>query len=154
MVATYRAELAKNVREHGRNAGPDVEKYLRSCGLGPGYYWCAAYITWCHRQAGLPVPRASGAARNWFAGAPLYYQRGSRGSRGSLDGARPGDVMGLYYPNLGRIGHIGFIDEVRDNVVITVEGNTGPDGGRDGDGVYRKRRMKRGIYAAANWVKD
>ena len=38
------------------------------------------------------------------------------------------------------IGHTGIIEKVREKNVITREGNTGDDGGRDGDGFYKKVR--------------
>lgn len=38
------------------------------------------------------------------------------------------------------IGHTGIVEKVREKSVITREGNTGDDGGRDGDGFYRKIR--------------
>jgi len=38
------------------------------------------------------------------------------------------------------IGHTGIIKEVREKNVITYEGNTSDDGGRDGDGFYKKVR--------------
>ena len=63
-----------------------------------------------------------------------------------------GDVFGLYFPEKGRIAHVGFIDEWKDPWVITVEGNTNVLGGREGDGVYRKRRLVRSIYKVARYV--
>jgi hypothetical protein len=38
------------------------------------------------------------------------------------------------------IGHTGIVEKVRETNVITREGNTGDDGGRDGDGFYKKIR--------------
>lgn len=136
--------------ETGYNSGPRVDLYLRASGNRPGEYWCSAFVTWVFLQNAVRVPRDPGAARNYFRNGPtLLYQRGALGK---LEIAQPGDVVGYYYGNLGRIGHIGFIEQVKDNCLITVEGNTGEDGGRNGDGVYRKRRMKRSIYAAANHI--
>ena len=63
-----------------------------------------------------------------------------------------GDVFGLYFPEKGRIAHVGFIDEWKDPWVITVEGNTNVLGGREGDGVYRKRRLVRTVDRVARYV--
>src|SRR5690554_6182803 len=41
----------------GRNDGHRVGEYLRYCGLGEGYEWCAAFVSWCHKQAGFAEPR-------------------------------------------------------------------------------------------------
>ncbi len=79
---------------------------------------------------------------------------------------RPGDVFGIYYNNLRRIGHCGFVDGWGDTNCITVEGNTGPDGAVAGtgdpnnpvragpakQGIYRKRRPVRTIHAVARWI--
>ncbi|MES2875810.1 MAG: hypothetical protein V4708_18950 [Bacteroidota bacterium] len=63
-----------------------------------------------------------------------------------------GDVFGLYFPEKGRIAHVGFIDEWKDPWVVTVEGNTNVLGSREGDGVYRKRRLVRTVSKVARYV--
>jgi hypothetical protein len=65
---------------------------------------------------------------------------------------KPGDIFGIYYTNLKRIAHVGFIDEWDDKQIITVEGNTNEAGSNEGDGVYRKRRPIASIYQVANWI--
>ncbi|MHA3773683.1 hypothetical protein ACXR0O_19275 [Verrucomicrobiota bacterium sgz303538] len=49
---------------------------------------------------------------------------------------RRGDIV------VFNISHIGIAigDQTADGYVQTIEGNTGKDGGREGDGVWRKRR--------------
>jgi len=64
----------------------------------------------------------------------------------------PGDIFGLYFPEKGRIAHVGFIDVWGDTWVTTVEGNTNVLGSREGDGVYRKRRLVRSVYRVARYV--
>jgi len=63
-----------------------------------------------------------------------------------------GDIFGLYFPEKGRIAHVGFIDEWKDSWVVTVEGNTNVLGSREGDGVYRKRRLVGTVYRVAKYV--
>ncbi len=63
-----------------------------------------------------------------------------------------GDVFGIYFANLKRIAHVGFVDEWGDKQIITVEGNTNEAGSGEGDGVYRKRRPISSIYQVANWI--
>src|SRR5690606_32655991 len=88
---TYRKEIGV-VEEGGNNDGSRVEEYLRYCGLGKGYAWCAAFVSWCHGQAGYPEPRNAWAAALF----PAARQ---------VDAPRQGDVFGIYYTNLKRIGH-------------------------------------------------
>lgn len=68
--------------------------------------------------------------------------------------ARPqsGDVFGIYFPEQARIAHVGFIDQWDGNWLITVEGNTNYSGSREGDGVYRKRRLLSSIYKVARYI--
>lgn len=63
-----------------------------------------------------------------------------------------GDVFGLFFPEKKRIAHTGFIDQWDGTWLITVEGNTNLSGSREGDGVYRKRRLVRSIYKVARYV--
>lgn len=62
------------------------------------------------------------------------------------------DIFGLYFPEKGRVAHVGFIDQWDGTWMISVEGNTNVSGGREGDGVYRKRRLVRTVYKVARYV--
>ena len=76
--------------------------------------------------------------------------------RGKIQKATPlpGDVMGLYFAHLGRIAHVGIIYRWGEKKVVTIEGNTNDAGSREGDGVYKKIRLTRQIYAVSNWIDD
>lgn len=63
----------------------------------------------------------------------------------------PGDVFGIWFPEKGRIAHVGFIDEWGEKYAVTVEGNTNEAGSRDGDGVYRKRRPISSLYKISRY---
>ncbi len=65
-----------------------------------------------------------------------------------------GDVFGIYFPDKNRIAHTGFIDQWDGTWLITVEGNTNVSGGREGDGVYRKRRPVKSIYQVARYIRQ
>ena len=109
-----------------------------------------------NKEQGLPsyVPggyqSTSVAARSRCAYPPL-----SRAGGGFCTHVVPstGDIFGLYFPEKGRIAHVGFIDEWKDPWVITVEGNTNVLGSREGDGVYRKRRLVASIYKVARYIR-
>lgn len=58
----------------------------------------------------------------------------------TLHKVRAGQVFGIYYSNLKRVGHVGFIEKVDGGTITTIEGNTNGGGSREGDGVYRKIR--------------
>lgn len=65
-----------------------------------------------------------------------------------------GDIFAIYFPDKNRIAHTGFIDQWDGTWLITVEGNTNVSGGREGDGVYRKRRPVKSIYQVARYIRQ
>lgn len=139
VVNTYTAEVG--VREAtGKNDGERVELYLASTNLGSGYAWCAAFVNWTHAQCGIPGPRSAAWSPSWFPVKKLTAI------------PQPGDVFGIYFPSKGRIAHVGFVDRWTDTRVYTVEGNTNAAGSREGDGVYRKVRLRSQIHSVANWI--
>lgn len=96
----------------------------------------------------------SGSQRNSGEDRVSASSRTSGGQSTTVDPLLPqkGDVFGIYFNNVKRIAHAGFVDEWGDKYVITVEGNTNEAGSREGDGVYRKRRPISSIYQVARWL--
>ncbi|GAA4362734.1 hypothetical protein GCM10023185_30940 [Hymenobacter saemangeumensis] len=143
----------------GRNDGPEVELAQRLAGAKKGDPWCGCEMYMQQRLSGLPWPKWPAAARNWSLGtdARTFY---ITGVRGSLDSIRLGHIVTFYYPNLGRVGHVGravgFSRPVRAGRpvrgFIVRSGNTGRGGGRDGAGVYDVFYPAYSIYAASNWL--
>lgn len=136
------------ITEKGNNRGKQVEKFLRSTGLGGGYPWCAAWVNYLHELTGRPTPDDKKAwSPAWFPEERVILKRGV------VEGipAQPGDVFGIYFSTKQRIAHVGLIEEARDGYYITIEGNTNKAGAREGDGVYRKRRPARTVYKVARW---
>lgn len=147
--AIYTKEVG--VRElTGNNDGIAVERYLRCVGLNKGNPWCAAFVVWCHIQAGINIPH-SGYCPNLFTPKYLVWVRTSKKLQGH---PLAGDIFGIWFANRRRIAHTGFVDEWGEKYVITVEGNTNDAGSREGDGVYRKRRLTRQLYAVARYIQN
>lgn len=128
-----------------QNAGPYVAGLLAQVGLGPGYPWCAAFVSVVGHRALLdraltasrwPVPKTAAckAIGDWAATAGCLVTAPERG-----------DLFLLWFPQLdgGRFGHVGFVAEVLpDGRVRTTEGNSNADGSRDGwQVVTRLRRV-------------
>lgn len=149
VVSSFQSQVG--VRElSGRNDGFEVEKYLASTDLGKGYAWCAAFVNWNLEQCGS---NSAGSAwsPDWLPASTTIYKRGQF----SYATPQPGDVFGIYFQSKKRIAHVGFIERWGNtSFAITVEGNTNDAGSRDGDGVYRKFRHKKQIYAVANWIES
>jgi len=116
------------------NKGLKVSEYLRSCHLGEGHPWCAAFVRWVGRFAlgeEWPIPAMAGCASlgEWAQ------------KRGMLrEGPEPGDVFLLYYPSLRRFAHTGFVVSPANGGWVTIEGNTSGAGSREGWGVFQKQR--------------
>ncbi len=109
-----------------------------------------------NQEPGLPPIVPESGTRNQEPGLPPIVPYGFRYGRvrgsGKLVTPGTGDVFGLYFPEKGRIAHVGFVDKWEDPWVVTVEGNTNVLGSGEGDGVYRKRRLTRSIYRVARYV--
>lgn len=138
--------------EGGANAGKMVERFLATTGLGKGYPWCAAFVATILTECQVPNPKSAWSPA-YFPTSKVIYIRGSKQVHLKVNTPVKGDVFGLYFPSKGRIAHVGFIDEWTASKVITIEGNTNEAGSREGDGVYRKRRLTRQIYQVARWTK-
>lgn len=118
------------------NAGPAVESYLKSVGLGKGYAWCMAFVYWSVKQAATelktnsPLIKTAGVLRQWNE-----IQRSFKYSM-----PKPGDIFIMDFGK-GQ-GHTGFVVEVYANGTMkTIEGNTNNEGSREGYEVaYRVRK--------------
>jgi hypothetical protein len=146
VVKTFTSQLG--VREAtGHNDGVEVEKYLASCRLKAGNPWCAAFVNWTLEQCNAPH-RESGWSPAWFTDKTTILSSGNdAGYR-----PQPGDVFGIYFTEKHRVAHVGFILQWNGDKVTTIEGNTNTMGSREGDGVYKKIRLRKQIYVVANWI--
>ncbi len=117
-------------------------KYGQWYGLD-GQPWCAMFVSYCFAQAGLPLPAST---RKGFAytpaGAAWFKRNGAWRPTMSAD-VQPGDVVFFYWPNMGRIAHVGIVEKVvEDGSLVTIEGNTDVVGGRSGGRVMRRVRSR------------
>jgi hypothetical protein len=129
------------VREKsGHNDGERVEAYLESVRLKKGQPWCAAFISWVFKQGAYAQPRTG-----W---SPALFN-----TKVNTKVVQAGNVFGIWFSNLKRIAHVGLVEKREGDWLVTIEGNTNVAGGREGDGVYRKRRPLKSIYAFADWLK-
>ena len=115
------------------NAGPEVEIYLKSVGLGRGYAWCMAFIYWCTQRASAHVNtknplKKTGGVLDQYNSRPLLAKKTPQ----------PGDVFIIDFNN--GTGHAGFVEKIVGNTLYTIEGNTNDSGGREGYKVARRKR--------------
>lgn len=129
----------------GANDSPEIREYLKVTNVKTPAAWCAAFVAYCYTSNGVPNPKSA-----W---SPAYFS--PKYCINAKDSPPlQADVFGVYYNNLKRIAHIGFIDRWprEGDYFITVEGNTNNNGSREGNGVYKKRRLKRSAYKIARYV--
>ena len=135
------------VEQGGANRGKEVAQYLASTGLGPGYPWCAAFVSWCYQQAQVDAPHSAWVPA-YFAKSKIIYLR----SKFQSKIPETGDIFSIWYARLGRPAHIGFVDVWGEDWIVTVEGNTNEAGSREGIGVFKKRRLRRQVYAVSDFI--
>lgn len=105
-------------------------------GISYGYYWCASFVNWCLRQAGVSREASAGAeisCQRWIAAcsdAGIYKIRGSYIPQS-------GDM--IFFRDKGSSlssTHIGLVLYVDGGNVYTVEGNTSFTNDYSSDGEY------------------
>lgn len=134
------AESELNVRERtGKNDGKRVEAYLSLVNLHRGDPYCAAFVSFIFAKAGFPGPR-SGWSPDLFPNSRITKN------------AIPANLIGIYFPEMKRIAHVGIIENMHHDWLLTIEANTNVSGSREGQGVYRRLRHVKTIYRMADWI--
>jgi len=142
---TYYSQVG--IREKtGHNDGVEVERYLSYVWLKKGNPWCAAFVSWTFGQNGIKKARSGGCVQLMEQGRTIY-----KSGKQTLE-PQQADVFFIWFSNLKRVAHTGFVDKWSDTWVTTVEGNTNEAGSREGDGVYKKKRLRRQIYAVCSYI--
>ena len=128
----------------GSNRGPEVNAYLASVGLGPGFFWCAAFLYWCFNQAAAnlsrknPLVKTGGCQDHWNRTKAKKILKADAVNNPSL--IVPGSIFLL---KTGRTsGHTGIVEKVESGFIHTIEGNSNPAGSSNGIGVFRLKSRK------------
>lgn len=110
----------------GNNRGPDVERFLASVGLGPGFAWCAALVFYVFRhvaqQLGItnPCPKTAKAVRLWaLADGACRDSNPSVGAIYVLDHGTPGDIAAEWKSNR-------YTDDGHAGIIVCVNDTTAP----------------------------
>ncbi|MNL35657.1 hypothetical protein D3C87_1577000 [compost metagenome] len=139
ILGIARAELGTR-EATGNNDGKRVEEYLAAVDLPEGHPYCAAFISWVFKEAGYPLPRTG-----W---SPALFPKNRL-----VKDIAPANVFGIYFPSLKRVAHCGFVERRNGDWMVTLEANTDPSGGRDGDGVYKRLRHVKTIHSFSDWTR-
>lgn len=93
--------------------------------------WCASFVAACCRRAGVKIPNESAYTPTMANG---FKQQG----RYFKTHPQRGDIVFFFWPNMGRIAHVGIVESVEpDGSIRTIEGNTNGGGSRTGGMVVR-----------------
>lgn len=119
--------------QRGTKYGRDYASRHGSFYGNSGVAYCAMFVTWVLRKAGMQVPGGD------FAYCP-YGLRDMRrlGLEVNKRHAQPGDIVFFDWDG-GVSDHVGFVEVNRGGWIQTIEGNTRDSRGRNG-GVARKTR--------------
>lgn len=128
----------------GSNTGPRVRQYQAATSLkGTGWPWCMAFVCWCYKQAGKPLPYPS-------ASVGLFLEWAKKVGD-VVPNNRPfrGDLVCYRWGSDNWPDHVGIVERVlavrwrsRDFVgfVRTIEGNTAFGNDANGGQVQRRTR--------------
>lgn len=130
------ASSQEGVKETGNNSGHQVNEYLQSIGLGPGYEWCMAFVYWCFEQAAKKLFRDNPALKNGSCSA-VYRWAKKKGKLVSIP--KPGDIFLVRGGSTGHL-HTGIVTGVGAGYIETIEGNTNKGGSSRGLYVMKRER--------------
>lgn len=136
------------VREIKPNRSLEIDMFNKNVGATLGSPWCASYMSFIFDSLNYFNPHSAWSP-NFTKNGEIIYKKNYKNNKKIL----PGDVVTFYYSNLGRVGHVGMVVRVEDNIIYTIEGNTNGSGSRDGDGVYLKKRNLDKIYMIIRYNK-
>lgn len=98
--------------------------------------WCATFVAWCALQGGVaslyPKTASCEAGVAWFKARGRFSEYPAIGAQ-------------VFYGKGGGT-HTGLVYAYDATYIFTVEGNTNDNGSAEGDGVYKKRRVRRDAF--------
>lgn len=141
-----------NVREAtNNNDNPEIDKWLKNCGLGKGYSYCAAYTIYMYKltfeeyKLKSPLPNYAGVARfaEYSIKHPFDFKViSTKKMKWGVDKPEVGDIIswghGTSFKGFGYMGHQGItIIPLPNQKVNSIEGNTKAGDGGDQSGTIK-----------------
>lgn len=133
-------EIGVTEQPPGSNSGPKVNAYLASVGLGPGYFWCMAFVYWCVKQAAqtlhqpVPIYKTGGCVESWNH-TPTAQRLTAAAAKADPSLVTPGMIF-IHDYGAGK-GHTGIVVSASHGALVTIEGNADPAGGSNGLSVLK-----------------
>ncbi len=144
VVAYARQHLKQHPIEiGGENSGPWVRLYMDG-NEGREWPWCAGFTSFVLRQSartlGVPMPHPFAFGCDFLAGVAQGNGRFLRPKTAvELASVKPGYLFLVRKTN-NNWAHIGVVEAVRGDAMLTIEGNTNDSGSAEGFEVCRRTR--------------
>lgn len=122
-------------------------KYGKWYGLD-GQPWCCMFICWLFRTEPSLIKKTASCSQmaSWFKSKGRFYTS-----------AQPGDLCFMNFGNKNAFAsHIGIVESVNGDTVVTIEGNTSGSGSQDNGGSVLRKTRKAYIvgYGRPNYAKS
>ncbi|HEX2410089.1 MAG TPA: CHAP domain-containing protein [Solirubrobacteraceae bacterium] len=117
MVNLARGELGVTEQPPGSNESPRIAQFRQATAGAPGPGpWCAYFVSWAAREAGVPI----GDAGQGFGSVDAVWAWGERAGKTLPPGATPAPGDLIVWDE-----HIGIVESVgADGSIRTIEGNS------------------------------
>ena len=120
-------------------SNPEFKDYIKKGGHTPGAPYCASFAKSCELES-----EETGTERRMIEKVLTPHSLTSleNAKRAGLYSATPTpNSIAVFQKGNTTSGHMAVVESVNnDGTISTIEGNTGAGGGREGDGVYAKKR--------------
>lgn len=126
------AQSYVGIKEHNRsNVDPDgvIESFWKEWedsrvheDIGPGYAWCAIFVSAVYAQSGAALDHENGVG---FSYVPFFlsFSKDEGSFTDDVEIVSPGDIIFYNERGLGRPDHIGIIEKIEGGWIHTIEGN-------------------------------
>lgn len=100
---------------------------------GTTFPWCAVFVWWCCKRAGVQLPIKTASCGTLMASAKTHQMW-------VTSGLKPGDIVIYDFPRGADTDHCGIVESVSNNYVTSIEGNTAIGNDSNGGEVMRRTR--------------
>ena len=145
LLTLARGEIGNREMPAGSNRVKYNTEYYGWEVSGRAYPWCCVFLWWLFRRAGAAGLFFGGARTASCSTLMDYAKRNGLFVEGNY---RPGDLIFMRFSGSGGPQHIGILEEVRGNTLVTIEGNTSADNDAAGGQVQRRERPLRYVLGA------
>lgn len=113
---------------------------------GSNYAWCAVFLWWVFKQAGLSNLYYGGKKTAYCPALLDYYKQQGRIIKSDF---KPGDIVFFNFSGGKTPKHVGIIQKVNGNKLTTIEGNTGVGNDANGGAVMQRTRYTYQVVGVA-----